>query len=64
MSYSNLFHLTLNKFEECNPDDYSVFQCVEQQSGSALSSSLQYHLQFQMQDECTMESMRKLPNNW
>ncbi|KRX51677.1 hypothetical protein T09_14689 [Trichinella sp. T9] len=47
MSYSNFFHLTLNKVEECNPHDYSVFQCVEQQSRSAHSSSPQYHLQFQ-----------------
>ncbi|KRX34438.1 hypothetical protein T05_3012 [Trichinella murrelli] len=47
MSYSNFFHLTRNKFEECNSHDYLAFQCVEQQSRSAFSSSLQYHLQFQ-----------------
>ncbi|KRX90827.1 hypothetical protein T01_276, partial [Trichinella spiralis] len=47
MSYSNFFHLTLNKFEEWNNHHHSVFQGVEQQSRSAQSSSPQYLLEFQ-----------------
>ncbi|KRZ79540.1 hypothetical protein T10_11331 [Trichinella papuae] len=36
-----------NKFEECHPLGYSVYQCVEQQSRRTFRCSAQYHLQLQ-----------------